>query len=55
MRPGLARDDIEYYLMHQATYKMMAYLYERLQLDQQRMPVVSGGLRQHGVLDDSRS
>jgi 3-oxoacyl-[acyl-carrier-protein] synthase-3 len=37
---GLARDDIDYYLMHQATYKMMTYLYDRLNLDEQRMPVV---------------
>lgn len=37
---GVESDEIEYYLMHQATYKMMAYLYERLNVDPQRMPVV---------------
>lgn len=37
---GWERSDIDYYLVHQATYKMMTYLYERLELDQQRMPVV---------------
>lgn len=36
----LSRDDIDYYLLHQATWKMMEYLYERLHLDEQRAPVV---------------
>lgn len=37
---GLAREDIQYFLMHQATRKMMEYLYERLELDEERMPIV---------------
>lgn len=37
---GLAQDDIDYFLLHQATYKMMTYLYERLNLTPERMPVV---------------
>ena len=49
---GLARDDIDYYLMHQATYKMMTYLYDRLNLDATADAGRFGGLRQHGVLDD---
>ncbi len=32
--------DVDYYLLHQATYKMMTYLYDRLNLDARRMPVV---------------
>ncbi|MFO7905201.1 MAG: ketoacyl-ACP synthase III [Planctomycetota bacterium] len=38
----LRRDDIQYYLMHQATRKMMEYLYERLHLDEQQAPIVLG-------------
>jgi 3-oxoacyl-[acyl-carrier-protein] synthase-3 len=34
------REDIDYYLMHQATYKMMAYLFDRLELDEERIPIV---------------
>ncbi|MHB0956040.1 MAG: 3-oxoacyl-ACP synthase III family protein [Pirellulaceae bacterium] len=33
-------EQIDLYLMHQATYKMMTYLYDRLKLDAERMPVV---------------
>lgn len=36
----LTSADIDYYLAHQATYKMMTYLYDRLNVDEQRMPVV---------------
>ena len=36
----LTRADIDYYLMHQATLKMMAYLHDRLNLDEERLPVV---------------
>lgn len=36
----LSRDDIQYFLMHQATRKMMEYLYERLQLDERQAPIV---------------
>lgn len=37
---GVAQEAIDYYLVHQATYKMMTYLYERLNVDPRRMPVV---------------
>ncbi|MHB8972793.1 MAG: 3-oxoacyl-ACP synthase III family protein [Pirellulaceae bacterium] len=37
---GLTREDIDFYLVHQATYKMMTHLYDRLNLDAERMPVV---------------
>ncbi len=37
---NLTRDDIQYYLMHQATRKMMDYLYDRLALTQEQMPLV---------------
>ncbi|NLX54976.1 MAG: ketoacyl-ACP synthase III [Planctomycetaceae bacterium] len=37
---GWERSDIDYYLVHQATYKMMTYLNERLELDQRQMPIV---------------
>jgi 3-oxoacyl-[acyl-carrier-protein] synthase-3 len=37
---GVTRDDVDYFLLHQATYKMMTYLYDRLHLTPERMPVV---------------
>jgi 3-oxoacyl-[acyl-carrier-protein] synthase-3 len=36
----LQRDEVDYFLLHQATYKMMSFLYDRLDLDEQRMPMV---------------
>ncbi len=36
----LSRDDIQYFLMHQATRKMMSYLYERLGLTEEIAPIV---------------
>jgi len=36
----LTRDDIQYYLLHQATLKMMEYLYERLDLTEKQAPIV---------------
>lgn len=36
----LSRDDIQYYLMHQATRKMMDYLFERLDISEEQMPIV---------------
>ena len=36
----LERDDIQYFLMHQATRKMMLHLYDRLKLDEARAPIV---------------
>lgn len=36
---AICRDQIDYFLMHQATYKMMAYLYDRLKVDEDRMPL----------------
>ena len=35
----LKRDDIDLYLFHQATYKMLAKLQERLELDDRRLPI----------------
>ena len=37
---GLTREDIDLYLFHQATLKMLAQLQERLELDDDRLPVV---------------
>ncbi len=37
---GLGRDEIQYFLLHQATRKMMDFLSERLQLDESRMPII---------------
>jgi 3-oxoacyl-[acyl-carrier-protein] synthase-3 len=36
---GLQRDDIDLYLLHQATYKMLTQLQERLGLPDDRMPM----------------
>lgn len=36
---GLKRDDVNLYLFHQATYKMLAELQERLHLGDERMPI----------------
>ena len=36
----LTRDDIQYYLMHQATRKMMEYLLDRLNVDEAQLPLV---------------
>ncbi len=38
----LQQDDIDLFLFHQATYKMLAMLQERLGLDDQRLPIVLG-------------
>ena len=37
---GLERADIQYFLMHQATRKMMVYLYDRLELDEEQAPII---------------
>jgi 3-oxoacyl-[acyl-carrier-protein] synthase-3 len=37
---GLTRDDIQYFLLHQATRKMMDFLSARLELDEQQMPLI---------------
>ena len=37
---GVKPNEIDYYLMHQATYKMMTHLHDRLHVDAERMPVV---------------
>jgi 3-oxoacyl-[acyl-carrier-protein] synthase III len=37
---GLQRDQIDYFLMHQATKKMMEYLLQRLELEERKAPVV---------------
>ena len=36
----MCRDQVDLYLMHQATYKMLAQLQERLDLDEQRLPII---------------
>lgn len=36
----LSRDEVDLFLLHQATYKMLAQLQERLDLTEDRMPVV---------------
>jgi 3-oxoacyl-[acyl-carrier-protein] synthase-3 len=36
----LCRDDIDLFLMHQATQKMMSYLLQRLELEEEKAPVV---------------
>lgn len=42
---GLGEDDIDLFLFHQATHKMLAMLQERLGLDERRLPIV---LRDYG-------
>ena len=42
---NLSAQQIDLFLFHQATYKMLALLQERLNLDEQRMPIV---LRDYG-------
>lgn len=37
---GLTRDDIDLFLFHQATYKMLHQLQERLELNDDRLPIV---------------
>lgn len=37
---GLNRDDVDLFVLHQATLKMLSQLQERLELDNDRMPVV---------------
>ncbi len=37
---NLQRDDIQYFLMHQATLKMMTYLFDRLDLTEDRAPII---------------
>lgn len=37
---GLQRDDIDLYLFHQATWKMLSQLQERLELGDDRLPIV---------------
>lgn len=39
---GLEERDVELFLFHQATHKMLAMLQERLGLDDQRLPIVLG-------------
>ncbi len=38
-KAGLAKDDIELYLMHQATKKMLNLLQERLEVDDEKLPI----------------
>jgi 3-oxoacyl-[acyl-carrier-protein] synthase-3 len=38
-KTGLRDEQIDYYLMHQATRKMMVYLQERLEIDWDRLPL----------------
>jgi 3-oxoacyl-[acyl-carrier-protein] synthase-3 len=42
---GLREDEIDLFLFHQATHKMLAMLQERLGLDDRRLPIV---LREYG-------
>jgi 3-oxoacyl-[acyl-carrier-protein] synthase-3 len=35
----VSRGEIDYYVFHQATYKMLVQLQQRLQLDETRMPI----------------
>lgn len=42
---GLTKQDIHLYLLHQATYKMLAQLQERMGLNEEQMPIV---LRDYG-------
>ncbi len=44
-KAGLTPDQIDLYLFHQATYKMLALLQERLGLDERRLPIL---LRDYG-------
>ena len=37
---GLSQDEIDLFLFHQATYKLLAMLRERLGLDEDRLPIV---------------
>lgn len=37
---GLTREDIDLYLFHQATYKMLSQLQERLELNDERLPII---------------
>lgn len=37
---GLKRDQIDLFLFHQATYKMLSQLQERIGLDEERLPIV---------------
>jgi len=37
---NVRKEDVDYFLLHQATRKMMTYLFDRLELDEQRMPIV---------------
>jgi 3-oxoacyl-[acyl-carrier-protein] synthase-3 len=37
---GLTRDDVDLFLLHQATLKMLVQLQERLELDNDRLPIV---------------
>lgn len=36
----LARDEVDLFLLHQATYKMLAQLQQRLEMDDQRVPIM---------------
>ena len=47
------RDDVDMYLMHQATTFMLDHLRERLSLDREHHARGAGRLRQHGLVDDS--
>jgi 3-oxoacyl-[acyl-carrier-protein] synthase-3 len=42
---GLSREDVDLFILHQATLKMLSQLQERLGLDDNRMPIV---LRDYG-------
>ena len=51
---GQATDaDIDLYLVHQATHKLLDELRNEMQLDEARMPTVLRQLRQHGLVDHS--
>lgn len=39
-RAGTTREQIDYYLFHQATYKLLAQLQQRMQLDKETMPIM---------------
>ncbi len=39
-RAGVTRDDIDYYLFHQATYKLLAQLQHRMGLTDEEMPIM---------------
>ncbi len=38
-KAGLSRQDVDLYLLHQATRKMLEQLQERMELDERRLPI----------------